>query len=176
MGFFLESRVLMADGAAKPIGDVRRGDKVACGDGRVASVRDVVAYRSRTQMANRDGLRLTPTHAVRCPSSSSPGTWRYAREIATQVPYDEVAALVDLDLDEHHEVIAVHVHGTVACMTLGHAGWSDPGVLFGAAELARGTCSACGASNERRWRLECGCAEDHDYCSRCFPRACAECS
>lgn len=132
MGLFLESPIQMADGSAKSIGDVQLGDQVSCGDGRVASVRNVVRYYLQTQMADCHGFKLTPKHAVRCPfAERSTDTWIYAREISTQVAYDKPTLLVDLELDEHHEIIGVHAEGTISCLTLGHAGWSDPHVRAG---------------------------------------------
>ena len=178
MGFFIDSFIQMADGSAKKIGDVQQGDQVACGDGRVTSVRNVVHYYRQTQMANYHGFKLTPKHAVRCPSSErSTNTWLYVRELNVYVPYDKHSPLVDLELDEHHEILGIHDHGTIACLTLGHAGWSDPRILFhleleACSEMGpHDYCDVCGDSNTNLWKFKCGCI---DYCWECIPRKCEE--
>lgn len=182
MGVFPQSVIQMADGQAKKIGDVQSGDRVACGDGRVATVRRVVVYHEQTQMANYHNFRLTPKHPVRDPSSErsrdAADAWRYVRDLNTHTSFDEYSALVNLELDEHHEAVGIHDHGTIAFLTLGHAGWSNPPVLF-QLSLERCNdigpnkyCSACGDYNVPLWKFACGC----EYCWECIPRKCDECS
>ena len=74
MGIHPESRIRMADGSAKPIREVRQGDQVACGDGRVASVRRVVWDYGPSQTVAYNTLTLTPQHPVRFPLSKQ-GVW-----------------------------------------------------------------------------------------------------
>ncbi len=189
MAFFVDSCVLMADGTSRKIGDVRRGDRVSCGDGRVASVRRVARDYRQTQMADHHGLKLTPKHAVRgAVRGGGAEAWRRALELPeAYTPYDAPSHLVDVELDEHHEILGVHEHGTLACLTLGHAGWSDPRVLFGLplvplgeardatrdATGARESCGVCGDPNAELWAFQCGCRA---YCCECVERACGACS
>jgi hypothetical protein len=186
MGIFIESLIQMADGSTKPIGCVQLGDRVSCGDGRVASVRNVVRYSEQTQMANYHDFKLTPKHPVRCPSSEQStyascvgDKWLYVRELNTYTPYDEYSPLVNLELEEHHEIVGIHANGTIACLTMGHAGWLNPPVLFDL-ELEQSSemgphdyCDVCGDYDTKLWKFTCGCT---DYCWECIPRKCEECS
>ncbi len=180
MGFFPESFIQMADGSTKKVGDVQPGDCVSCGEGRVASVRNVSRYAAQTQMAMYHNLKLTPKHPVRCPSSEqSTDTWLYIRELNTFTTYDAFSTLVDLELDAHHEILGVHDHGTIACMTLGHAGWANPQAMFHlelepCSEMGpHWYCDVCGDYNVQLWKFPCGCI---DYCRECIPRKCSECT
>lgn len=181
MGFHPDSRIQMANGSAKPFRDVLEGDQVACGDGRVAFVRRVVWNNGPSQTVTYHTFTLTPKHPVRLPSSEQGhDVWIYPRELEACYPtHSECSSIVNLELDAHHEIVGIHDHGTITCLTLGHVGWANPLALF---SLPQGLavcdsepydyCSVCGVSDTTLWKFECRCME---YCVNCIPRKCMYC-
>ena len=177
MGFHPDSLIQMANGSTKPIRDVLQGDQVSCGDGRVAFVRRVVWNYGPSQTVTFNSFTLTPKHPVRFHS----GAWVYPLELAAcYQTHGESSSIVNIELDAHHELVGIHDHGTIACLTLGHAGWANPLALF---DQVHGLtmcddaepydyCSVCGVSDTDLWKFECRCME---YCSNCIPSKCTQC-
>jgi hypothetical protein len=109
----------MADGVAKPVGKVRKGDLVFCGDDRVASVRCVTFSTGLFEMVDIDGFSLTSTHPIR--SSSSENEWVYPKDISSnRSDYEE--EVINFLLDAHHEIVGVspQLLTPIRCCTLGH--------------------------------------------------------
>jgi hypothetical protein len=117
--FHPNSLILMADGVAKPVGKVRKGDLVFCGDDRVASVRCVTFSTGLFEMVDIDGFSLTSTHPIR--SSSSENEWVYPKDISSnRSDYEE--EVINFLLDAHHEIVGVspQLLTPIRCCTLGH--------------------------------------------------------
>lgn len=114
--FHPNSLILFADGTATPVGKVRKGDLVSCGDNRVASVRCVTFSTGLFEMVDIDGFSLTSTHPVR----NSDNEWVYPKDISlNRSEYDEV---INFLLDDHHEIVGLCSHSLslIRCCTLGH--------------------------------------------------------
>ena len=115
--FHPNSRILMADGSVKPIGKVRKGDLVSCGDDRVASVRCVTFSTGLFEIVDIDGFSLTSTHPVR----NSDNEWVYPTDISLNLSeYDD--EVINFLLDSHHEIVGVCSESLshIRCCTLGH--------------------------------------------------------
>ena len=119
------SSILMADGSVKLAGHVQKGDRVSCGDDRVASVRCVTFSTGLFEMVDIDGFSLTSTHPVRSLASLPTGLdskekWVYPKDISSnRSGYNQV---VNFLLDEHHEILGVRSQSLtpIRCCTLGH--------------------------------------------------------
>jgi hypothetical protein len=114
--FHPNSLILLADGTATPVGKVKKGDLVSCGDDRVASVRCVTFSTGLFEMVDIDGFLLTSTHPVR----NSDNEWVYPKDISlNRSEYDEV---INFLLDAHHEIVGLcsQTLRPIRCCTLGH--------------------------------------------------------
>jgi hypothetical protein len=118
--FHPESSIMMADGSVKPVGQVRKGDIVSCGNDRVASVRCVTFSSGLFEMINIDGFSLTSTHPVRSLNPEE-DKWVRPKDISSnRYEYDKV---VNFLLDAHHEIVGVRSGGILSpirCCTLAH--------------------------------------------------------
>jgi Mg-chelatase subunit ChlD len=123
--FHPDAPIVMSDGRVLPVGQVRKGDQVSCGDGRVASIRCVVWSLGRFEMVTIDGFTLTATHPVRT-SHPDEGGWMHPRDLTTN--RSEHHRVVNLLLDQHHEIVGARgddLSSTLRCCTLAH-GFRDP--------------------------------------------------
>jgi hypothetical protein len=122
--FHPDAYVFMSDGRTKPVGQLRKGDMVSCGDSRVASVRCVVWSVGLFQMVSIDGFSLTSTHPIRNPYSIR-REWVHPKQIASN--RSEHHRVVNLLLDAHHEIVGACGHdksSKLVCCTLAH-GFDD---------------------------------------------------
>ena len=122
--FHPDSCVFMSDGRIRPVGQLRKGDVVSCGNSRVASVRCVVWSVGRFQMVSIDGFSLTSTHPVRNPGSTR-REWVHPEQIASN--RSEHNRVVNLLLDSHHEIVGAcgpDQSSKLVCCTLAH-GFED---------------------------------------------------
>ena len=117
--FHPNSTILMADGTVKPVGQVRKGDLVSCGDDRVASVKCVIFSPGLFKMINVDGFSLTSTHPIRSLDPEE-NEWVHPKNISSNCSeHDQV---VNLLLDAHHEIVGVRSRSLtpIRCCTLAH--------------------------------------------------------
>ena len=112
----------MADGAAKRVDQLRKGDSVAtpAGPATVGCVVESLCANGAAELvALGDGLLITPYHPVR---GGAAGEWRFPHTMALRVSVP-CAAVYNVVLDRGHEVA---ING-VQCVTLAH-GFADSAV------------------------------------------------
>ena len=115
--------VTMADGQAKRVQDIRRGDLISTSDGMVAVVQalveTVIPKDQGIEVVEVNGVFLTPWHPV---FSSSAKTWVFPVDIATPVKM-QLGSIYNLVLDSSH-VVKIN---NLEVITLGHG--KSEGVL-----------------------------------------------
>lgn len=117
------SMITMANGAAKRVDQLRKGDSVAtpAGPATVGCVVESLCANGAAELvALGDGLLITPYHPVR---GGAAGEWRFPHTMALRVSV-ACAAVYNVVLDRGHEVA---ING-IQCVTLAH-GFVDSAVI-----------------------------------------------
>ena len=115
--FCPESPIQMLDGSVKPIGTLRKGDRVACPGGLSAAVRCLVWSVGHFEMVTIHGFTLTATHPVLNPDAML-REWAFPKDLLTSEPVlSDSTRVVNLVLDSNHEIVC---GGGLVCCTLGH--------------------------------------------------------
>lgn len=126
--FCPESPIQMLDGSVRPVGTLRKGDRVACPGGLSAAVRCLVWSVGHFEMVTIRGFTLTATHPVLNPDAML-REWAFPRDLLTSEPVlSDSTRVVNLVLDWNHEIVGGS--GGLVCCTLGH-GLREPVVEHG---------------------------------------------